>query len=436
ISYTKRPFTPPAPREILPLKVYPFTDKFSNLKDIAGYISLNISDYDRLNINGDTGEGYYITNPDDTISAELASLFRKSFKNCNIDLEKENNAPVDEVYKNYEKFDKNKMFSGGISFWIKPQFINYGYNKISPSPLCGTISYVIQDNKNRKKQIINEFGYIFLDEEDLFFGVSTNPAYDVILFTDNIKIQAENEFKLPPKTWTHIAFLWGNPQGVRYNETEKSYYYDKPDEFIKFFVNNVNVTRLLSQTKSLPIGGSILYENDSNLDEFFGEKNSLRFHWIIQDAPFEFTISKIRADIKDEVDILREYIEGIYYNGQKTSFFTSREFQLNEPGYFGSIIWHGFAFSQPVENFGGYISVINMQLLGEDGRELFTGRITDPRGLGKFDILLRNKFRYRAYFDLNLMDNVTSEPILHPPVLDEVMIIIVPLRPHFLRPPQ
>ncbi len=436
IPFTRKPFTPPTKKRIIPLKVYPFTNEFSHLKDIGGYLSLNISDYENLNDKNDLAEGYYITNPEDTISPKLARIFNEKFKNCSIELDKENKAEVDDIYINYDKFQKNKMFSGGVSFWIKPQFINYGYNKISPSPICGTITYMIQDRIGRIKQIINEFGYIFLDEEDLFFGASTNPSYETLFFTDDIKKQSEDEFKLPPKTWTHIAFLWGDINELKYKEEEKKYYYNTPDKFIKFYVNKEEVVKTINKIKTMQIRGNITYESESNLDEFFNDKAASRIHWIMQDAPFEFTISKVRTDIKNYIDVLKEYVEGIYYNGQKTSFFTSRQFRLEKPGYFGSLVWNGFSYSQPVENFGNYISVINMQLLDESKEELFSDRITDPRGVGKFNILLRNKFQYRAYFDINILDSVDTEPILNPPILDEVMIIIVRLSPEFIIPVQ
>lgn len=433
-EYSRRPLSGIIRKKIVPLKVYPFTGTYKKMQNIAGFVSLNIVDPENLNSEkSDLIEGYYISN---TNTEKLTRLWTKKFKSCYIDLPKDNNVEIDEFYSKYDKFYKNKLFSGGVSFWIKPQFINYGYNKIYPSPLCGTVTFIAINRDNKTKQIWNEFGYIFLDDEDLFLLISTNPTYGTILLTDSVKKEAEDDFKLPPKVWTHISFIWGSEKEVNYDPEKKKYFYNTPEKYIKLFINGENVTQIITKRNKMPIIGSIIYEKNSNLNDFLGESNANYFSWIVEDAPFEYTISKIRTDIKDENDVLKEYVEGIYYNGQKVATFTSREFKLSKDYFFGSISWYGFSYSQRLENFNNYISVINMQLLGEDKKELFAGRITDPRGVGKFVIPLKNKFYYRAYFDINILDNVTTEPILNPPILDQVMIVLVPTYPEFIKPVQ
>ncbi len=435
IEYSKKPFSRmKIKKKIIPLKVYPFTSHYSNMQNVAGYVSLNISDYEHLNDrNADLLEGYYVNSTD---AENLSKIWNNKYKSCYVDLDKENDVDAGEFYSNYDKFYKNKLFSGGVSFWLKPQFVNYGYNKIAPSPLCGTTTYFAKNRNNKTEQIWNEFGFIFLDEEDLFLLISTNPTYGTMFLTDAVKKDSADDFKLPPKTWTHIAFIWGEENEIEYNADKKKYFYNKPNDYIKLFVNGENVTKTVSKKNSMPIVGTIIYENKSNINDFLNDNKAEQLYWIMQDAPFEYTISKIRIDIRDSNDVLREYVEGIYYNGEKVATFTSRKFKLSKEYFFGSLSWHGFSYSQRLENFNNYVSVINMQLLDKNKTELFNGRITDPRGIGKFNISLKDEFYYRAYFDLNLLDNVTTEPILNPPMLDEVMVVLVPVYPEFIKPIQ
>lgn len=435
IEYSNRPFLETKiKKEVVPLKIFPFTEKYADMYDVAGFLSLNISDYGNLNDKtSDLIEGYYISGSD---ARSLGELWARKFKSCYKDLPENNEVEVSEFYSRYDRFYKNKLFSGGVSFWIKPQFVNYGYNKIAPSPLCGTLTYIAKNKDNKTQQVWNEFGYLFLDDEDLFLLISTNPTYGTFFVTGGVKKDSQDDFNLPPKTWTHISLIWGSEKNVEYNLAQKKYFYNKSSDYIKLFVNGENVTKLIGDDKSVPIMGSIIYENKFNVNDFLGDDKAGQLYWIVQDAPFEYTISKIRTDIKDDIDVLKEYVEGIYYDGQKTTTFTSRKFDLSKEYYFGSISWYGFSYSQRLESFDNYISVINMQILNEDGAELFSGRITDPRGIGKFNISLKKGFSYRAYFDLNLLDNVTTEPILNPPVLDEVMIVLVPVYPEFIKPVQ